>query len=386
MGDEVGRAVEAKVQKLASRGIRALGVASCDPNEKYRFIGLLTFLDPPRPDTKETIERAALLGVEVKMITGDHRAIAKETCVQLGMGSNIQGAEDLPTLSIEEMMNPKPGGRVLTLGVKHGEEYENSDGFAQVLPEHKYMIVEALRQRGHLVGMTGDGVNDAPALKRADVGIAVSGSTAAAQAASDIVLTREGLSTIITAIMTSRKIFQRMKNFVIYRVACTEQLLSFFFFSCIFIYPLEYNAEMFSSSYFSIPVLALVSITILNDGTIVSVAHDNVQANQSPEKQNFDGLYVSATAIGGTALVSSLLLLHFGLLSNDAGSLRASMGLSGLTFAQVNDKADPFIFNRELGDPGDHEIRAPILAAAVAIARRRNLVLSGRVREQDSAG
>ena len=222
--------------ELAHRGIRSLAVARTKDNSNdFEFIGILTFLDPPRPDTKHTIDCAKISGVSVKMITGDHRAIAVETCKTLGMGNNVLGTEKLPLMKAEELE------KATTLGRDYGELCRKADGFAQVFPEHKYLIVEALRQQGMLVGMTGDGVNDAPALKRADVGIAVQGATSAAQAAADIVLTESGLSTIVTAIVTSRKIFQRMKNFVIYRVACTEQLLFFFFISCVFYHPSQYN-------------------------------------------------------------------------------------------------------------------------------------------------
>jgi len=213
-------------------------------------------------------------------------------------------------LSIEEMSEGNP--RNAQLGSEYGITFETTDGFAQVFPEHKFLIVEALRQRGHLIGMTGDGVNDAPALKRADVGIAVSGATGAAQAASDIVLTQEGLSTIVLAIVTSRRIFQRMKNFVIYRVACTQQLLFFFFISGVFVDPSDHNLLGTNHGFFFIPVIALVSITLLNDGTIISVAYDNVDARRSPEKWNLNVLYIISSAIGMTALIGSVLMLVVG--------------------------------------------------------------------------
>ena len=207
------------------------------------FLGILTFLDPPRPDTKHTIDCANDFGVSVKMITGDHRAIAVETCRVLGMGTNVLGQEKLPLMKAEDLEC------ATTLGRDYGELCRGADGFAQVFPEHKYLIVESLRQQGFLTGMTGDGVNDAPALKRADVGIAVQGATNAAQAAADIVLTEPGLSTIVTAIVTSRKIFQPMKNFVIYRIAtrsCSSSSRS-----CIFYHGNEYNEDW--PSYFYIP-------------------------------------------------------------------------------------------------------------------------------------
>ena len=156
------------------------------------------------------------------MITGDQVAIAKETCFQLGMGTNIRGTEVIP--DSEGTVSAADANRFR-------EIIEELDGFAEVYPEHKYKIVDTFRDIGYRCGMTGDGVNDAPALKRADIGIAVQGATDAARAAADIVLTEEGLSVIIDAIYISRKIFKRMKNYVTYRIACTIQLLLFFFIS-----------------------------------------------------------------------------------------------------------------------------------------------------------
>ena len=325
---EISDAVDAKVMELAKRGVRSLAV-SCtkDEHSGWIFMGIMTFLDPPRPDTKHTIDCAKEFGVAVKMITGDHKTIAIETCRQLGMGTNVLGADRLPVVKAEELE------KMDNLGRDYGGLVEASDGFAQVFPEHKYLLVEALRQRHHIVGMTGDGVNDAPALKRADVGIAVQGATDAAQAAADIVLTEPGLSTIVTAIVTSRKIFQRMKNFVIYRVACTEQLLVFFFVSCIMYNPSKYNDTW--PNYFDIPVIALVTITILNDGTIISISYDNVEASIMPEKWDLNILYVVSTCIGGVELISSLWLLHMALRSNLPDSTFSRIGISGLAFGQI---------------------------------------------------
>ena len=238
--EELRKEVEDKVHELGTRGVRSLALARMDNEDgAWRMLGILTFLDPPRPDTKHTIERCAHYGVRVKMITGDHLVIAKETARVLGMGSRIYSAQGLPVLGEDGAI---PDGLV----EQHGTKICPADGFASVFPEHKYLIVETLRQAGFRCGMTGDGVNDAPALKRADVGIAVQGSTDAARAAADLVLTGEGLSVIIDAIEVARETFARLKNFISYRIAATLQLLLFFFIS-LFAFPPEtyYNKNGF---------------------------------------------------------------------------------------------------------------------------------------------
>eukprot|EP00292_Cryptomonas_paramecium_P001673 CAMPEP_0113686260 /NCGR_PEP_ID=MMETSP0038_2-20120614/15178_1 /TAXON_ID=2898 /ORGANISM="Cryptomonas paramecium" /LENGTH=1123 /DNA_ID=CAMNT_0000606537 /DNA_START=21 /DNA_END=3392 /DNA_ORIENTATION=- /assembly_acc=CAM_ASM_000170 len=232
--DEIKDQVDSKVHELGTRGIRSLAIARMDNEDnKWRFLGIMTFLDPPRPDTKHTIEQANLFGVEVKMITGDHKTIAVETARVLGMGTLIQGPEGLPVLDAE-------GKAPASLPENYGALIVPSCGFAQVFPEHKYLIVECLRQVGYRCGMTGDGVNDAPALKRADVGIAVQGATDAARAAADIVLTHEGLSVCIEAIKIAREIFARLKNFINYRISATLQLLVFFFIAVFALPPRQY--------------------------------------------------------------------------------------------------------------------------------------------------
>jgi H+-transporting ATPase len=190
------------VEQFAERGIRCLAVArgAADGSDAWTLLGLLTFLDPPRPDTKVTLQRCMGNGVAVKMITGDHVAIAKETARQLGIGTNILNAERLPNLNAK--------GKAPKDLDKYVPQILGADGFAQVFPEHKFLIVEALRQAGYAVGMTGDGVNDAPALKRADIGIAVQGATDAARAAADIVLTQPGLAVVVDAIAIARGIFR----------------------------------------------------------------------------------------------------------------------------------------------------------------------------------
>eukprot|EP01099_Mayorella_cantabrigiensis_P007088 TRINITY_DN612_c0_g1_i2.p1 TRINITY_DN612_c0_g1~~TRINITY_DN612_c0_g1_i2.p1 ORF type:complete len:804 (-),score=236.41 TRINITY_DN612_c0_g1_i2:824-3076(-) len=239
-------AVHESVEHFGNDGVRCLAIAVSEPlpgwtkenppPTAWHLQGLLSFLDPPRDDTKSTIKRAQDFGVPVRMITGDHILIAKKTCKDLDMGQldgenwpNIQGATALPRLG--------PNGEIPpNLKSDYGSVIQSADGFAQVYPEHKFLIVECFRELGFKTGMTGDGVNDAPALKQADVGIAVSGATDAARAASAIVLTKEGLSTIVDGIVIARMIFRRMKSFLTYRIAATLQLL-FFFFIALFAFP-----------------------------------------------------------------------------------------------------------------------------------------------------
>ncbi len=205
---------EDEVDNLAHRGYRSLGVARTDANGVWRFMGVLPLYDPPRPDSKQTIQTANEMGIEVKMVTGDQIAIGKEIARQLKLGTNIVDASMFETTRHHE-------------AAQLDDAIEQADGFAQVFPEHKYHIVDVLQRRGHIVGMTGDGVNDAPALKKADVGIAVSGATDAARAAADMVLLSPGLSVIIDAVKESRKIFQRMNSYAIYRIAETIRVLLF---------------------------------------------------------------------------------------------------------------------------------------------------------------
>jgi len=203
----------------------------------------------------------------------------------------------------------------------YGEHIKNADGFAQVFPEHKFLIVETFRQLGYKCGMTGDGVNDAPALKRADVGIAVAGATDAAKAAADIVLTQEGLSTIVLGMEVSRCIFARMKSFLTYRIAATLQLLTFFFIAVFAFPPNKYvilnvtlNPEEWPE-FFSLPVIFLMIITVINDGTLISIGYDYAVPSKYPERWVLPVLFIISISLGAIACLSSLILLYFCLTS-----------------------------------------------------------------------
>lgn len=336
---EIEARVSAAVQDLADRGYRSLGVATTDDQGRWVFLGVLSLFDPPREDTADTIRMALSMGIEVKMITGDQTAIAKETSRSLGMGTNILGTE---VLDKTEGPVPGHGGRSLK------EIVREADGFAEVFPEHKFQIVEILMNQGFTCGMTGDGVNDAPALKRAHIGIAVEGATDAAQAAADIVLTEPGLSVIIDAVLRARKIFARVRNYCIYRISATLCLVFFFFFAVLIFkvedYFTEAQRQVQTTGHlwddrtstqiervFTLPVIALVLITILNDGTIITIARDKVIPASKPQNWNLPEVYSVSCALGSTLVIETLLLLLMGL---NTGNLHYGHGSN---FAQNHD-------------------------------------------------
>jgi H+-transporting ATPase len=275
--------VDETVNSFASKGYRALGVGEADQSN-WRFAGLIALYDPPREDSAETIKTAQSMGVDVKMITGDHVAIAKEIAKQVNLGTAI-----LPSSSFLDKSD-REAQRVV----------DGADGFAQVFPEHKYHIVELLQKEEHIVGMTGDGVNDAPALKKADVGIAVAGATDAAKSAAEIVFTKSGLSTIIDAIKESRKIFQRMNNYAVYRIAETIRVL-FFITSSIIIF-----------QFYPVTALMIVLLALLNDVPIMTISYDNVKYSKTPEKWNMRTLLFLATFLGIIGVFSTFGILYIG--------------------------------------------------------------------------
>lgn len=282
---------EQSVLDLASRGMRALGVAqSSDDGQSWTFLGILSLLDPPRDDSQETIRRAQEHGLGVKMITGDDVAIGSEICRQLGMGTHLQPASDLFTKEMDMSHLPES----ITACV------ERADGFGRVFPEHKYGIVKALQDRGHVVAMTGDGVNDAPALKQADCGVAVSGATDAARAAADLILTEPGLSTIVDAIDEARKIFERIINYVLFRVTMTLDIMFVVVLSTI----------IFGFSPLT-PVM-IVFLALLDDVPIMTIAYDNTLLPPKPVRWNMRRLLLIASFMGLLSIVQTFGLLLIG--------------------------------------------------------------------------
>jgi H+-transporting ATPase len=292
------------IGEFASRGYRALSIAASESETgPLQLVGVIALYDPPRADTVETIEQLLEFGITVKMITGDNLAIAQEMCHELKLGDNVVSCHQLDAL--EGPKGKNTDGIIL-----------NASGFAEAMPQHKFTIVEALRGTGCLVGMTGDGVNDAPALKRADVGIAVGGATDAARAAADLVLTKPGLAVIVDAIVASRQVFQRIRTYVLYKTAITVQISVFFFVSILLINPSNpyfYGpinpAAPNHNTAFTLPVTAIVIITILNDLCVISMSRDSVVANKLPGQWDLRVVLGVAIFMGLIQGFGSVLLL-----------------------------------------------------------------------------
>jgi len=284
---EIETEVNKKINEFASRGFRSLGVARTNDNYDWQFMGIISLFDPPREDSKSTIKAAKDYGVKIKMATGDQRAIAIETANQLGLGKNILDAK------LFTDANPLNKSSI-------DDEIEKADGFSEVFPEHKYHIIEVLQRKKNIVGMTGDGVNDAPALKKADCGIAVSGATDAAKAAADIVLLSPGLSVIIDALRESRKIFQRMNSYVIYRITETVRILFFMTLSI-----LVFN-------FYPVTSVMIVLLALLNDGAILSIAYDSVKGSSTPVKWNMPLVFTIAISLGVLGVIESFGLFYIG--------------------------------------------------------------------------
>lgn len=284
---QVKSALEKAVNDFAARGFRSLGVARAEGDGPWQFVGVLPLFDPPRDNAKTTIATAGKMGVTIKMVTGDALAIAQETATKLGMGADILDASSLGDVKQQET-----AAAAAAIG--------QADGFAQVFPEHKFHIVDVLQKHGHIVGMTGDGVNDAPALKQADCGIAVSDATDTARAAADIVLMTPGLSVIIDAIKESRRIFQRMNSYAIYRIAETLRVLLFMTLSI-----LVFN-------FYPVTAVMIVMLALLNDGAILSIAYDRVHYHNQPEAWNMRLVLGISTVLGVMGVLSAFGLFYLG--------------------------------------------------------------------------
>ncbi|HVB15723.1 MAG TPA: HAD-IC family P-type ATPase, partial [Stellaceae bacterium] len=280
---EERRAIDALVEEDAGKGYRTLGVAR-NEGPGWRYLGLLPLFDPPRDDCAATIKAARGMGIDVKMVTGDHEAIAREIAGQLNLGRHIVAAETV--FGDNAPIDKLP--QILA-----------ADGFARVFPEHKFAIVKALQGAGRIVGMTGDGVNDAPALKQADVGIAISGATDAARAAAALVLTAPGLSVITTAIEEARRIFERMNSYGMYRIAETMRLVLFM------------TASILIFNYYPVTTIMVVLLALLNDIPILMIAYDNAPVAPRPVRWDMTRVLTVASVLGVYGVLSSFGLFWF---------------------------------------------------------------------------
>jgi H+-transporting ATPase len=274
--------IEHAVQAFARRGFRALAVASAPRGGAWRFEGIIPLYDPVRPEARDAIAEVQAKGVALKVLTGDQRAIGQEIAQQLGLGGGLLEASAL-------------AGRDTDPDVDVGDDgvaaVEAADGFAQVLPADKYRIVEILQRAKHVVGMTGDGVNDAPALRRANVGIAVQGATEAARAASDLVVVRSGLTILSDGISESRRIFGRMRTYVIYRVAETMRRL------------LSLTIAVVAFSIYPLTPAMLALLATLNALVLIALAYDEVRPAARPERWRMHEVLSIAVALSAISLV-----------------------------------------------------------------------------------
>jgi H+-transporting ATPase len=277
---------KAQVEALAAKGYRTLGVARFTDGQ-WHFLGLLPLFDPPRADAEETLRDAAHHGIDVKMVTGDNLAIGRQVARQLNLRANILSADRV----FSEQSNTPEQEREAAARI------EQADGFAEVFPEHKYRIVRALQSRGHLVGMTGDGVNDAPALRQADVGVAVSGATDAARAAAAVVLTAPGLAVLVRAVEEARRIFERMNAYAIYRITETIRIMIFLV------------AAMLVYDFYPVTAVMIILLALLNDLPIMTIAYDNTWLDPKPVRWQMRRVLTLATVLGGIGVFETFGLL-----------------------------------------------------------------------------
>ncbi len=285
--DDAVNRINTQVDKLAKQGYRTLGVARSNGGDGWEFLGLLPLFDPPREDAAETIRQAKEHGIEVKMVTGDNVAIARQISSQLGLGTQIQVADELFSETSEKT----------AISDEVAVRVEATDGFAQVFPQHKFEIVKALQRLGHIVGMTGDGVNDSPALKQANTGIAVSGATDAARAAAALVLTAPGLSVIIKAVEEARKIFERMNSYAIYRITETIRIMFFV------------TLAMIVFNFYPITTVMIILLALLNDLPIMTIAYDNTWLEPNPVRWDMRRVLTVSTVLGLIGVVETFGLL-----------------------------------------------------------------------------
>ena len=336
LDEDIARKIYQTVETLASRGYRTLAVGRRTGNEPLTLLGLIPMYDPPRPDSSEVIRQMNEYGVEVKMVTGDNLAIAREIGRLMGFelqtirSSQLSGTASNELLALVEVLTTsiyhRLGNdvtmkaarqfatevmeevrqhydtRVLERQFIHTHEsaivemIEEVDIFAEVVPEDKYRIVDTLQKGNHIVAMTGDGVNDAPALKKADCGIAVSNATDAARAAADIILTAPGLSVINDAMRQARITFARMKSYSTFRIAESIRIILFMTLSIVIF------------NFYPINALMIILLALLNDIPILAIAYDNTSVHKKPVRWNMQELLITSSSLGISGVISSFVL------------------------------------------------------------------------------
>jgi len=280
--------LEERMDGFAKKGYRTLAVAKTDEQQNQpRLVGLAALYDMPRPDSKKLIEELKELGISVKMLTGDALPIAIETAKEVGLEGNIIKVSDLRGLVKE---NP----------ARAAEVSEKSDGFAEIYPEDKYTIVKNLQAQRHVVGMTGDGVNDAPSLRQAEVGIAVSNATDVAKGAASVVLTNEGLTSIVDLVKTGRMVYERITTWTLNKIIRTLQKAAFIVIS--FLITGKYIVSAF----------AVILIVFMTDFVKLSLSTDNVRWSKEPDIWNVTGLVKVAVMLGLLMIAESFGLLYIG--------------------------------------------------------------------------
>jgi H+-transporting ATPase len=275
------------VEEFSEKGYRTLAIAKSEENnlEILHLVGLLSLADPPRPDSKSMIEEIRKEGIKPIMLTGDNLAIAKEIAQQVSIGDKITRITDLKGLSETEQ----------------AKTVEENDGFAEIYPEDKYKTVKLLQSRGHMVGMTGDGVNDAPALKQAEMGIAVSNSTDVAKAAASVVLIEPGVKVIIDAVKTSRQIYQRMLTWVLNKITKTIQFIGLLTIGFVWL-----QSDVIS-------LLGMSLLIFANDFVTISLATDNVKHTSNPNKWNVKNITFASIVLGLCLVAEGAVTIFIGL-------------------------------------------------------------------------
>lgn len=291
IADLVGADVNAlnqQTNEYAVKGYRTLAVAMGEDEKSLKIVGLIALYDMPRPDAKKLISELENLGISVKMLTGDALPIAKETARQVGLSDSITASKEF-----EKFVEEDPD--------KAAEIAEKSDGFAEIYPQDKYSIVKSLQKRGRIVGMTGDGVNDAPSLKQAEVGIAVSNATDVAKGAASVVLTGEGLGNIVDLVKVGRQIYQRILTWIFNKVVKTFQIVVFVVVAFLL------------TGRFIVSAFDVVLLLFVIDFVTLSISTDNARWSKTPDTWNITGLVKSSIILGILVVLESLAILYIGL-------------------------------------------------------------------------